>query len=51
MKIIRHVKERDSGFIGSVEELRHSTVKEMNKIKAICEILEIATLKSMSTFL
>lgn len=42
MEIIRHVKEREA--LASVEylkELRHSPVKEMNKIKTIYEMLEI----------
>lgn len=38
MEIIRHVKEREAlASIEYLKELRHSTVKEMNKIKTICE--------------
>lgn len=52
MESIRHVKERESSAsAGYLKELRHSTVKEMNKIKIICEILEITPLKFVSTFI
>lgn len=42
MEIIRHVKERESlASTEHLKELKHSTVKEMNKIKTICKMPEI----------
>lgn len=42
MEIIRHVKERESlALVEYLKESRHSTAKEVDKIKTICEMPEI----------